>query len=179
MKLSIDTTILSKYSMCLREFLALLFPYLGIKHEEAYKDAINKDLAEPDLTSIRELVLSDNTKNLIAKVLIESSDKLQQSPIKDFDAFALTLQNIYPQGNKPGTTYSWQGTTEEIAQKLRTLVVLHSFLFTEKEAINATKMYVEQFGDDHFHMKLLKYFLLRTKNSEIESDFMTIIENNR
>lgn len=179
MKFSIDTAILSKYSLCLREFLALLFPYLGIRYEEAYKNAINKDLAEPDLTSYGELVLSDNTKNLIAKILIESSDKLQQSPVKDFDALVLTLQNIYPQGNKPGTTYSWQGTTEEIAQKLRTLVVLHGFLFTEEEAINATKMYVEQFGGDRSHMKLLKYFLLRTKNSEIESDFMTIIENNR
>lgn len=178
MKLSIDTTILSKYSMCLREFLALLFPYLGIRHEEAYNSAIAKGLADADLTSSHELVLSDNTKNLVAKVLIESSDKLQQSPVKDFDALALVLQDLYPPGNKSGTTYPWRGTTGEIAQKLRTLVVLHDFSFTEEEAIRATEQYVQEFKD-YKYMKLLKYFLLHTKNTEINSDFMTIIENNR
>lgn len=179
MKISIDTKVLSKYNLTFGEFLAILFPYLGIKYTSSYGDTVIKKLAEVDLTTPNELILSDNSKDLVSKVLVESSDKFNASPIKDFDALALLLQKIYPPGNKPGTTYPWRSTTEEIAQKLRTLVVVHNFIFTEEEAIDATKLYISQFNRDNSHMKLLKYFILRTKGSEIESDFMTIIENNR
>lgn len=179
MKLSIDSEVLFKYNLSLGEFLAMLFPYLDIRYTTSYGDTVIKKLAEVDLTSPNELILSDNSKCLVSKILIESSDKLLSSPVKDFDALALKLQEIYPQGNKPGTTYPWRASTEEIAQKLRTLVVVHNFLFTESEAITAVKQYVEQFTDNRSHMKLLKYFLLRTKEADIESDFMTIIENNR
>lgn len=179
MKITIDTNVLSKYSVSLGEFLALLFPFTSTKYSCSSADAILHKLADEDQTSKGNLILSDNTKNLVARILIESSDKLKNSPIKDFEALAAILIKIYPSGLKPGTTYSWGGTVEDIAQKLRTLVVAHDFLFTEKEALNATKIYVGQFNEDRSHMKLLKYFLLRTKNSEIESDFMTIIENNR
>lgn len=179
MKLSIDIQVLHKYNISLGEFLAILFPYLGFKYTSSYGDAVIKKLAEVDLTAPNELILSDNSKNLVSKVLVESSDKLNASPVKDFDTLALTLQEIYPRGNKPGTSYPWCSSAEEIAQKLRTLVVIHNFIFTEEEAISAVKQYVEQFSDNKSHMKLLKYFLLRTKDAEIESDFMTIIENNR
>lgn len=89
--------------------------------------------------------------------------------------------NIYPSGNKSGTSYLWGGTLEEIAQKLMVLVTVHSFIYTEDEAIKATKEYVGSFEGDRSHMKLLKYFLLRTRKTEqeIDSDFMTIIEKNR
>lgn len=179
MKLSIDTQVLNKYNISPGEFLAILFPYLGIRYTSSYGDTVIKKLAEVDLTAPNELILSDNSKNLVSKVLVESSDKLHASPVKDFDTLALTLQEIYPRGNKPGTSYPWRSSTEEIAQKLRTLVVVHDFIFTEDEAISAARHYVEQFSDNKSHMKLLKYFLLRTKDAEIESDFMTIIENNR
>ena len=90
--------------------------------------------------------------------------------------------SCYPNGIKPGTTYYWRGTKEEIAQKLRILVVKYNFQFTEEEAIAATEEYVNSFKD-YKHMKLLKYFLLKTLVSdgriEIDSPFMSIIENNR
>lgn len=179
MKLTIDTKVLSKYSLSLGEFLTLLFPYTNNKYTWSSADVIMDKLAEEDLTSRGDLILSNNTKDLVAKILMESSDKLKKSPVKDFEALATTLMEIYPKGNKAGTTYPWRGTVEDIAQKLRTLVVMHDFIFTEGEAIEATKQYVEQFPDDKTHMRLLKYFLLKTKGDEINSDFMNIIENNR
>ena len=81
---------------------------------------------------------------------------------------------------KKTETYNWRDSTEVIAFKLRTLVAKYGFIFTEDEAIKATKEYVESFEDDNKNMKLLKYFILRTsKDDSIDSMFMTIIENNR
>lgn len=72
------------------------------------------------------------------------------------------------------------GLTPLIAHKLRTLVVEYNFSFTEQEALRATEEYVKSFSDDKSHMQLLKYFILKTsKDNDMESMFMTIIENNR
>lgn len=179
MKISIDTDVLARHKLTLEEFLVLLFPYFGY----AYKENAGK-LEEASLVSVNKynpayLVISNEMKDIIAEILTESDPKLSESPVRDFEALARKLMKIYPEGNKEGTTYSWQGTSEETAQKLRVLVVRHDFIYTEEEAINATKQYVNSFKDDRTHMKLLKYFLLRTKDREISSDFMTIIENNR
>ena len=90
------------------------------------------------------------------------------------------MQDIFPQGCKSGTTYSWRDKTETVAQKLRALVVIHHFSFTKEEALKATKEYVDSFSEDKEKMQLLKYFILKTHNDKsIDSMFMTIIENNR
>lgn len=179
MRYSVDTHVLSKYNLSIENFLTMLFPYFEISYSKAMADTIAKELADKNLYEEQELVLSNNSKNLVAKVLIESSEKLDQSLIKDFEALANILMDLFPKGNKPGTTYPWRGTKEEVAQKLRTLVVKHNFYFTEKEAVDATMEYIHNFTEDTSHMKLLKYFILKTKDKEISSDFMTIIENNR
>lgn len=180
MKLSIDTKVLSKYNLTLGEFLTLMFPYLQINPALPYWNLIAKKLADEDLTGKNSLVLSDNTKDLISRVLVESDSKLSQSPIKDYELLAQKLMEIYPLGCKEGTSYKWRGTTAEIAQKLRILVALHNFTFTEEEALEATKQYVSQFPENKKHMKLLKYFILKvTPTKDIHSDFMTLIENNR
>lgn len=179
MRLTIDTNILLKYKLTLGEFLLLLIGYFEIKAKESRNKLIFKNIGEEDWRDEYSLILSDNTKNLVAKILIESNPKLDKSPVKDFNVLALQLINIYPEGSKEGTTYSWRGTVEEIAQKLRVLIVQYDFIYTEEEAVQATKQYVSSFKDDKTHMKLLKYFILKTKNEEISSDFMSIIENNR
>lgn len=179
MKFTTDTDILSKYNLTLGEYLLLLIGYFDIHSKESLNKLIFKSLGESDWREPATLVLPDTSKELVARIITESSPKLALSPVKDFEALAAKLQDIYPNGIKGGTTYPWRGTTEEIAQKLRVLVAKHDFLYTEEEAIDATKQYVDSFMDDMTRMKLLKYFLLRTKDGEISSDFMTIIENNR
>ena len=108
---------------------------------------------------------------------------IKRNDIKAFRELARKLQECYPEGNKPDTPYSWRSSTEEIALRLRTLVVTYGFEFNEEEAIEATKQYIESF-DDYKYIKLLKNFLLKTTidsqgNNEIDSMFITIIENNR
>ena len=183
MKLSINTDVLKKYDLSLGEFLVLLISHYGESYVESYDSLITKGLAGKNLFQEITPVLSDNTKNLIAKILMESDERAIQSGI-DFESLAKKLQAVYPDGVKAGKTYLWRGDTEEIAQKLRVLVVKYNFSFTEQEAIDATQEYVNSFTPPYQLMHTLKNFLLYTSKDstghyEMESLFMTIIEDHR
>jgi hypothetical protein len=183
MKLSIDTEILSKNSLTLGEFLVMLMGFYKIPFKDCYNALIKRKLIGRNIYIDTDVILSTNMEHLVEKILIESSDKLQNCGIKNFEELAEKLQKIYPSGTKAGTTYLWRGTIEEIVFKLKALIVIHDFTYTEEEAIKATKQYVESFKDQR-HMSLLKYFILKTyenktEKQEITSMFMTIIEDLR
>lgn len=180
MKITINTEVLQKEGLSLDDFLVLLIGCYYVNYKEVLDRLIDKGIVQPDVFNKMSMVMSNKTRDYMARILTESDSRVIDSGI-DFDELARKLQAIYPQGNKPGTTYSWTDKTETIAQKLRTLMVKHDFSFTEEEAIRATKEYVGSFEEDSKRMLILKNFLLRTNviNQEIESMFMTIIENNR
>lgn len=184
MKIPINTEVLRKYNLSLGQFLVLLSGYYELDYNSIQKELVEKGLVEKNLFSDFPPILSNNTKNFIAKILVESDDKLLSCPIKDFHALALKCQDAYPNGIKPGKTYPWRSDTETIVQKLQTLVVKYDFLFTEKEALSAIKQYVASFTPPYTFMHTLKNFLLYVRKDgngkyEMESMFMTIIENNR
>lgn len=182
MKLSIDTNVLKKYQLSLGEFLVLLMSHYDINYIDSYDLLVNKGLADKNLFKEFCPILSDNIKSLVAKILIESDDKVINCSI-DIDELAIKLQALYPDGVKAGKTYTWRGDTDEIAFKLRTLIAKYDFSFTEEEAINAVKEYVDSFKAPYQYMHTLKNFLLFIKKNqgcyEMESIFMSIIENNR
>lgn len=175
--------ILKKHNLSLGEFLVLLMSHYGESYIDSYDSLVTKGLAGKNLFKEFTPILSDNTKNLVAQILMESDDRIINCGI-DIDSLAIRLQELFPNGIKPGKTYPWRGKTEEIAQKLRALIVKYDFLFTEEEAIDAVKEYVGSFMAPYQFMHTLKNFLLFTKKDsqghyEMESIFMTIIENNR
>lgn len=181
MKLAIDEKILAENNLTLNEYLFLLFNARGGDVHECIASLIAKGWAGADLFDDTKIVLSDNTKENVFNVLVDS-DKLVEDKQDDFEAIANKLREIFPKGNKAGTNYNWRGSTAEIARKLKNLVVKYGCRFTEEEAIEATKAYVASFNGDYKYMKLLKYFLLKTPRNnngdvEIESDFMTYLEN--
>lgn len=183
MRISINSDVLKKYSLTWEEFIILLMGRFNVDYSKEYESLIKKHLVERNLFSESPPILSDNTKNLIAKIVTESDSRLADCGIKDFEALAEMMQLIFPDGCKPGTSYKWKGVTSDIAQKLRILVVQYDFRFTEEEALNAADEYVTSFKDTK-RMKLLRNFILTTHSKgpghqEIESDFMSIIENNR
>lgn len=184
MKITIDTEVLKREHLTIGEFLVMLIEYYDVKYKDVLDKLVKKDIVYRNVFDKYDMVLSDNTKNLIAKTLLESDDRANSLGI-DYEALAKKLQDIYPSGVKPGTTYYWRGDTSMIAQRLRALVVKYDFTFTEEEAIRATKEYVSTFKDNELkQMSLLGFFILRTKKTddgdrEIDSMFMTIIENNR
>lgn len=181
MKLAIDEKILAENNLTLNEYLFLLFNARGGDVHECIASLIAKGWAGADLFDDTKIVLSDNTKENVFNVLVDS-DKLVEDKQDNFEAIANKLREIFPKGNKAGTNYNWRGSTAEIARKLKNLVVKYGCRFTEEEAIEATKAYVASFNGDYKYMKLLKYFLLKTPRNnngdvEIESDFMTYLEN--
>ena len=177
MKISIDTEVLSKYKLSLGEFLVMLMGYCNINYKKYYNELVEKKAIFSHLFEKMGIVMPEESNQLVENILIESDDRIYECGIEDFEDLAKKLQEIYPKGIKAGTTYLWRDTTEKIVQKLRALVVLYNFKFTEEEAINATKEYVNSFKDKQY-MALLKYFILRTtEEDDVNSMFMTIIEN--
>lgn len=165
------------------DFLVMLIGYYGINYKETLDRLIRDGTLEKNVFNPYDMVLSNNTKNLVAGILLESDERTNSLGI-DFDALAEKLQGIYPDGVKPGTSYYWRGGAKAVAMKLRALVAKHGFTFTEEEAVKATKEYVDSFkGKDTKQMSILTTFILKTKRqhdgSEVDSMFMTIIENNR
>lgn len=182
MKLTIDTEVLSQNNLTLGEFLILLLGFYNYNFEKYYNALIDKKTIGRNIFCKTGIIMSDNSKALVQKVLVDSDSRIKECGI-DFQNLAKKIQEIYPQGNKAGTTYSWRGTTEEIVQKLKNVIVIHDFLFTEQEAMDATAEYVSSFEDKKC-MSILKNFILKTYeeedgNFDIKSMFMTIIENNR
>lgn len=182
MKITINTDHLSRYNLNLGEFLILLMGYFDFDYQQGYQRLVEDKVIEPNLFGTSLVVLSNEAKNLVASIIIGSSDKVEASGI-NLNDLAQKLQQLYPNGYKPGTTYDWRGRTEDIALKLGILIVVHNFHFTEQEAIDATKEYVASFNN-YEHMSLLRNFLFTSHSDEdgynnIVSPFMTIIENNR
>jgi hypothetical protein len=184
MKITINTDVLKKYNLSFGQYMVLLTSYYNLDYGEIQQELESQGLVDKNLFKDFPPIISDNIKNLIAKIIIESDDKVLNCPIKDFDDLARKLQEVYPDGVKSGKTYTWRGTVDVIAQKLRTLVVKYDFSFTEEEAISATKEYLSSFQVPYTYMHTLRNFILYTKRTEdgkyeMESIFMTIIENNR
>lgn len=183
MKITIDTDVLQKEHLTLQQFLVLLIAYKNVDYKEVMKNLIDSGIASKDLFNPYGLVLSDNIRDDITRILVNCDKNVTESTI-DFESVAVKMRELYPKGYKPGTTYLWRDSVAVIVNKLKTLVSKYNFQFTEEEAIAATQEYLDNYKHDNKFMKLLRYFILKTDsdgigNRRIKSDFMTIIENNR
>ena len=181
MKWSIDSTVLDEYNLSMDEFVLLLFLARGNNVQQYINSLLAKKWIDRNIFHPDQVILSLKAKETVQGILLDS-DKLVNGKQDDFEALANKLREIFPKGNQPGTNYNWRGSTAEIARKLKNLVVKYGCRFTDEEAIEATKAYVASFNGDYKYMKLLKYFLLKTPRNnngdvEIESDFMTYLEN--
>lgn len=183
MKITIDSNILDKHGLSIEECLLLLFLHKRKNIEETIASLIERGWVETTLFNAHnKYLLTIKVTETLQDILLESSKEVQNKQDGFFDSLADKLREIFPKGSKPGTNYNWRGSTAEISRKLKNLVVKYGCKFTEEEAIEATKSYVNSFNGDYKYMKLLKYFLLKTPRNnngdvEIESDFMSRLEN--
>lgn len=178
MRYTIDEAILEKHNLTIEEFLVLLLSMRQVPFDKVKESLIKKKIADTDLFDEGLLVLSNNTKDLVTAVLIDS-DKHVVDKDSEYEALAVKMKEIFPAGRKAGTTYLWRDSTAVIARKLKTVTVQFGCKFTEEEALRATKNYVESFNGDYRFMQLLKYFILKkdTSTGEIRSDFMALLES--
>jgi hypothetical protein len=178
MNITINEKILEQYNLSVEEFLILYICSKNYNIKELLDTIIAKGYADKDVFDEYKAVVSDNVKELIANIIINSNKKVIDKE-KDFLILANKMRDLYPSGKKPGTNYPWKDSSIVIAQKLKTLVVKFGCAFTEEEALDATKRYIESFNGNYTYMQLLKYFILKTEKStgDIKSDFMSLIEN--
>lgn len=178
MNITIDDKVLKKYNLTLEEFLVLYLCSKEVNIEGTIQDLIDSGIVDKDLYNKISAVVSNNTKELIAAIIIDS-DKAVINKDEEFESLAAKMREIYPKGIKPGTTYTWRDSIPIIARKLKTLVSKFNVSFTEEEALTATQKYVDSFNGDTKFMQLLKYFILKTdKNTgDVRSDFLAIIQN--
>ena len=181
MKLTVDEYILDKYDLSLNEFLVLYLSANSVNIKSCMESLIQKGLAYKDMFYENSIVVSNNIKDTVSSIIIES-DKNIIDKDQQFTDLANKLRELYPSGRKEGTTYMWRGTTAEIAKKLKTLVVKYGYSFTEEQVIKATKEYINSFNGNYKRMRLLKYFILKSEkdaddNINVISELMSFIEN--
>ena len=178
MRYTIDDAILSKYNLTEEEFIALVVSFRDLDIQRGNANLIAKGIADRNIYDKTKIVLSDNTKNMISSIIVDSDKEIINRKEEILDV-AESLRELYPKGKKPGTTYMWKDSNTIIAQKLKTLVVKFGYKSTKEQAIEATRRYIESFRGDYRYMQLLKYFILKTDRStgEIRSDFMSYIDN--
>ena len=178
MTITVNDKILERYNLSVEEFLLLYICSKEYNLKELLDIIIAKGYANKDLFDANKAVISNNVKEVISSIIIDS-DKAVIGKEEDYLRVAQKMRELFPQGRKEGTTYMWRDSNAVIAKKLKTLVVKYDFKFTEEEALEATKKYVESFNGNYRFMQLLKYFILKSdiNTGDIKSDFMSLIEN--
>ena len=160
------------------EFLVLILCSKESNIEALINSLVFKGLVDRDLTNNISAVVSDNTKELIASIIVDS-DKTVINKDEEFNDLAEKMRNLFPEGRKAGSTYYWRDSVPVIARKLKTLVAKFGVQLTEDAVLDATQRYINSFNGNYTYMQLLKYFILKTDKTtgEIRSELMSYLEN--
>lgn len=180
MRLTIDSVILSKYDLTMDEMIVLMLCKNKINIKDTVKSLLDKDIGvahpnNPDIVLFRE-----KEDNLLKDIFLESNDVVIKRADR-YELLAAQLREIFPKGRKEGTSYMWRDSNSIIAKKLKALVSKYGECFTDEQAINATRKYVESFNGNYRYMQLLKYFISKkvVNDGEVEetSQLLSYIEN--
>ena len=190
MKICIDTDKIEETGLNIAETMYLVSLYFKQKIElSTFKSLCNKGLIQYDFISrgYAENVKINQYGINTVEALVLNSEIQQLVPVENttkdrFEVLADKLRDLYPSGRKPGTAYQWRDSTKVIALRLKTLVRKFDADFTDEQAINATRKYVNSFNGNYKRMRLLKYFVLKSEkdaddNINIISELMSLIEN--
>ena len=174
MKITIDDELLEKHGLSFQKFLYLYLIYKNFDFKNTKEELLSKDYIVQDLFGNVFCINTPEIKEIMSAM---KQTKSMGTPTEDEVRLAEKLMEIYPKGMQQGK-YPWRGSKLEISQKIHTLRNRYNQEFTDEEAVEATKKYVEKkLGDPY--MKLLKYFLLKVDKDtgEVMSPIMGIIEN--
>lgn len=192
MRITIDSEVCAQNDISLEAVLYLLSLTLNKPiTQKTIKEAWNKGAILVHETApngdILSVTIEKQGKELVDTVLTEStfattptSEEREDRYLKLADA----LREIYPKGRKEGTAYMWRDSRAVIAKRLKSLAEglakENGISFTDEQAINATRKYVESFNGDYKFMQLLKYFIWKSSDENIRdknSQLLSYIEN--
>lgn len=181
MKYTIDTEVLAREGIELDEALYLLSLYkkknidTGTIERLKRKDKI---LVPDDMPN----KLTSRGVSLIETIIAKSKLHISSSDMERYRTLADKIRDLYPKGLKPGTNYQWRDSTAIIADRLIKLVAKYNIEFTDEEAVDATKRYIESFNGNYKYMQILKYFISKQKPvenapAEQNSQFLSFLQN--
>lgn len=180
MKLIVDSNVCESKGLTLEEFIVLYLNSKNVDINKTINSLIEKKIAGKDLFNPNAVVLSSNSRKLLEEIILDS-DKTVASNTKRLENLAEKLRELYPEGKKSGTQYYWRDSNSVIVKKLKALVKKYGDCFTDEQAVNATRKYVESFNGNYQFMQLLKYFISKNvvKGGEVEetSQLLSYIEN--
>lgn len=177
-QIHIDLDVLDREGISLGEYLVLLEGYFDVNHREVVEKLSEDDSIGYYVNDPSTVILSSNIIDKVKRVMLKSEPSIKESGI-DFSKLAIAVQSLYPRGNKPGTTYSFQGKTKDIELRLLLLYAEYGS-FTEEEVITAIRKYVAEMQGKLDKMMLLRNFIIRqTYEGERESLLKSYIENSQ
>jgi len=190
MKIIIDTDKIEETGLTIDECMYLVSLYFKKKIElSTFKSLCNKGMIQYDFISrgYAENVKINQYGINVIEALVLNSEIQQLVPVENelkdrFVVLADKLRELYPKGRKEGTAYQWRDSTNIIALRLKNLVRKFKVDFTDEQAINAVKKYVNSFNGNYRYMQLLKYFISKRTtgidgSTEDNSQLLSYIEN--
>lgn len=79
MKFTVNTDVLQHEHLTMGDFLVLLMGYYNVNYKECLDKMKANKLVSTNVFNLNEIVLSNNTKDLITSILISSDDRIINS----------------------------------------------------------------------------------------------------
>ena len=151
------------------------FHSLGLKGflvYDGFKEGfpINGKITQNGIDIIESLFLNSE----ITETVVINNDEHDR-----FTVLADKLRELYPKGKKPGTNLQWRDSTIMICKRLKALIKKYEVKFTDEEAIEATKRYINSFHGNYQFMQTLRYFLWKDDKltGNETSQFLAYLQN--
>lgn len=186
MKFYIDTDECKKLNIPVSTALYLAALY--------YKECINRKTFEESLSrglvnfsgydkfyEPKEVNITQAGVDFVETIFLNSEIKPKGKEVDRFEELATQLRELFPKGKKPGTSIMWRGSGYEVVKKLKTLIKKTGVEFTNEQAIEATRRYINSFNGNYAYMQVLPYFILKQVPVngvyEERSQLLSYIEN--
>lgn len=172
MKIVIDTNVLAKMGISTDLAMYLFSIYLGNPIDSTEDLDVFKKASKAGYimytryspsSGPKEVTLEPDGMEVIEKILAMSKAKkdIDDDELRRYTALAEKMQELYPEGTKPGTHEKWQGNESLIGERILSVAKKFNLTFTDEEAIQACKEYVDSFKADKTTMHVLKYFIYK------------------
>lgn len=158
--------------------------YLGkLITPDTFQDVCSRGLIEYDGFDLMKQPINPKLTptgiELVESILLNSEFTDKGNDDARYINLAEKLIDLFPKGRKEGTNYMWRDSKAIIAKRLKAVVKKYNVSFTDEEAVEATRRYVNSFNGDYRYMQLLKYFLMKksTLTGDENSQFLSYLEN--
>ena len=119
--INIDKKVLEEHSITLPQLLLMMLSLEDVNIPKLVDEIVNLNLGVHNPRDSYELIPTNKTKNMVNSILIESNKTVLQQKDR-FENLAVKLQELFPKGVKPGTSYTWRDSKMIMAKRLKMLV---------------------------------------------------------